>query len=50
MLSPYAYIPLNSIEEFLQDKLKVEADEQLKDKFAKFPFRYAEIAKVLLDV
>lgn len=36
--------------EFLQDKLSVETDERLKDGFARFPFRYAEIAKVLLDV
>lgn len=47
---PYAYTYMSSIEEFLQEKLNVETDERLKDEFAKFPFRYAEIAKVLLDV
>ncbi|THH12399.1 hypothetical protein EW145_g61 [Phellinidium pouzarii] len=36
--------------EFLQDKLSMETDPRLQNEFVGFPFRYAEIAKVLLDV
>ncbi|KAI5124739.1 hypothetical protein M0805_005374 [Coniferiporia weirii] len=36
--------------EFLQAKLAEETGSQAKDVFVRFPFRYAEIAKVLLDV
>ncbi|EJD01314.1 Psf2-domain-containing protein [Fomitiporia mediterranea MF3/22] len=36
--------------ESLQNKLAEETDERLKDGLAHFPFRYTEIAKVLLDV
>ncbi|OCB87488.1 hypothetical protein A7U60_g5393 [Sanghuangporus baumii] len=36
--------------EVLQNKLTAETDERYKEEFSSFPFRYAEIAKVLLDV
>ncbi|KAL5527507.1 hypothetical protein ACEPAG_6308 [Sanghuangporus baumii] len=36
--------------ESLQNKLTEETDERFREEFSSFPFRYAEIAKVLLDV
>lgn len=36
--------------EFLQERLTEETEERTKNEFVPLPFRYAEIAKVLLDV